>query len=432
MWVGLLGLVTIAVLVALKDAPAEHAPLTAAPPNGPRGNPLSLASVPLPKPSRVGVATTPPPIRGADAPCSAVAATSVSSSGPLTQEAQTALEAQRRQVLENTVAALSTSANPQAQAVALLLRPLVTELDRLRREIDLAHCASKDCATAAASSVTPPRVREFDAAAQVAFDELARMAAQSSDPRIYALAFHVCGQAGESGVAACRLISAEQWARLDPDNAVPWGFVAAAANKRIDTAAVAEAMYRIAHARGSKVGFGVLPSLVLAHAPHQEALLGSTFQVVSSAMDVEATWFARGAYQTINQFCRAGATLDANRAQVCSQIADVMTTRSDTLMERTVGAGIGRRMGWPAERLDAIKEEDRVLTQVVADLLGDPVEQSCAGERKLLAYMRSMGTDGEIGAMRRLAGQTPALEPSNLGVRGGDSGQRASYPAQPK
>ena len=50
-------------------------------------------------------------------------------------------------------------------------------------------------------------------------ESLARFAATTPDPAAYALAYRMCGS-GRLRDGACGMLSAEQWARLDPGNAV--------------------------------------------------------------------------------------------------------------------------------------------------------------------------------------------------------------------
>ena len=57
-------------------------------------------------------------------------------------------------------------------------------------------------------------------------DELARHAAQSSNPRLYALAFNMCRSPTWRPV--CSSLSSRQWARIDPENGAPWLFAAEA------------------------------------------------------------------------------------------------------------------------------------------------------------------------------------------------------------
>ncbi len=322
---------------------------------------------------------------------------------------------------------MSTSADPLAKATALLLKPLIADLERIQKEVGVLPCESKDCLLAAAATAGASWMSKPDAGAQAAFDELARMAAGNPDPRIYALAFHACGVYKAERVGACQLISAEQWARLDADNAVPWNFVAAQARQRNDDATVREAMHRIGQARRSHVGWGDTLKLVIDHAPADEALLEGSLALVGSVVSVQASWVLPG-YQAITQFCKSEAVLDGNRRQTCSAIAEVLTEKSDTMLEQAIGTGIGQRAGWPEARVEALKKERDEVTQAMGLLTNQISEPICADFRQSLDNFRQMGIDGEMGAMRRWVAQSPPI----LRARGGDRAKAASYPEQGK
>ena len=44
-----------------------------------------------------------------------------------------------------------------------------------------------------------------------------------------------------------------------------------------------------------------------------------------------------------------------------------MIEHGDTLMEHGIGIGLARRAGWPAERVDALAEEQRLLSEAFVD-----------------------------------------------------------------
>jgi hypothetical protein len=98
-----------------------------------------------------------------------------------------------------------------------------------------------------------PRIR---AAARLARDErdaLALAARQGSDPAVYAMAMQACLRGGPAPASPpCAALSAEQMARLDPDNVVPWLHVAVQAAQRQDAQGVAEAVYRASLAHVSR------------------------------------------------------------------------------------------------------------------------------------------------------------------------------------
>ncbi len=361
-----------------------------------RGARPPIASVPLPAPA----VRSPPDAEDGNA-CGIEPARAAS--WPLAEAAHPAGEARGAQVIEQTLSAMQNSSDPRARAAGLVLKPLIAELETLRRDNPAEPCEARNCVPVPPTPAAAGRAAaQADADAATLFDAVARMAASSTDPGVYAIAFHACnGPIAQRG-GACQLITAAQWARLDPGNAVPWAFVAAAAQGQGDAATVNEAMHQIAQARRSHHGWGVLPGLVLDHAPAAAQALEATHQLLVSAIGVEAAWVIPG-YQTISPFCKAEALADTNRREICRQIAEVLAEQSDTLLDRSFGASIGKRVGWPAERTDAMRAEFAALSQTVADAGVDPDRPTCAALRRSVDYIRSVGADGELGAMRRLA-----------------------------
>ncbi len=327
-------------------------------------------------------------------------------SAPLPEASNAAGEARAAQVLEQTLAAMQTSADPRARAAGLVLKPLIAELETVRKDNPVAPCEARNCIPIPppATPAGRPSMAMPDAESAGPFDAVARLAASSTDPRVYAIAFHACSgpNTHTQRGGACQLITAAQWARLDPGNAVPWAFVAAAAQAQGDVAALNEAMHQIAQARHSRHGWGELPGLVLAHAPADAPALKATYELIVSVIGVEATWVIPS-YQTISPFCKAEALADTNRRETCGRIAELLAEHSDTLLDRSFGASIGKRVGWLSERTDAMQAEFATLSQKVADAGVDPDQPTCAALRRSVDYLRSVEADGELGAMRRLA-----------------------------
>ena len=400
------------------DKATATATATAQPGDRPATKP-SIASVQLPPPGPVDPAVATAVDHAA---CGIEPARAASA--PLAAADVAAREERAARALEQTLAAMHQSANPRARAAALMLKPLIAELERAQTDSPSAACEPSGCVPIPrpAAAVAQARAARPDAAADASIDPLAGMAAATTDPRIYALAFHACDVVNARRAGACQMINAGQWARLDPGNAAPWVYVAAMAQQQGDAATVSEAMHQIAQANRSDHGWGVLPGLVLEHAPTSPLQLEAVHQLLVSTIAVESVWVIPG-YQTISPHCKAELMADPNRRETCGQIAEVLAERSDTLLDRSFGASIGKRVGWPTERTDAIKAEFAALSQAVANMGADPDQPTCAGLRRELDYVRSLGAYGEVGAMRRLAGSGP----SKLGAAGGDKASPAGH-----
>lgn len=247
----------------------------------------------------------------------------------------------------------------------------------------------------------------MEAQATRARDELATLASVRGSPQVYAWAMRACQAQRDEG--ACRLLSADQWARLEPANAVAWLHVAADAQVRRDAAAVAEALYRVAHAPKSDARRGALVSVVLARVPPEADLLARTSLAVDLArLDTRAELPLVAA----SQHCGVNEVRDANRAQVCSGVAELLSRRGSTLAEASLGVSIGERVGWPSERVAAASEERDALSQLgtTPSATSSANPWSCSALTRTLAHLTETSRHGELATLRS------ALKRSNESV----------------
>ena len=301
---------------------------------------------------------------------------------------------------KRVVAALRAEPSELAHAVALWFEMRGTGDEKWRLVVDGASdCDSAECRD---RQQAMPEVSE-------ARDALARMAVSSTDPGVYALAFHTCGGNREG---ACQMLSAEQWARLDPGNAAPWLYMLSTAHKYSDVAMQNEALHRIATAQRSDTGFLAVPGLISAAVPSDETSMFAALNMTVEAFGMEAA-FAIPGYQPLVADCSSVALRDSNRRQTCAAIAEVLVARSDTLLERMIGLRVGQHVGWPAQRIDQLRGEFNAYTQhaeplVMIDYRG--AGASCAQVRRSLEAVHRRAVEGEVGEMRAWvtrSGKTP-------------------------
>ncbi len=231
-------------------------------------------------------------------------------------------------------------------------------------------------------------------------EQLARQAVTTDDARIYALAFRVCGRAPAEG--SCALLNAAQWARLDAGNAEPWLFLLDDAAARNDRAQVDEALFRIGSAARFDDRFQALAGRVVAHAGTSDSDLMAAQLLSIQAIGVAAAQPLP--LQRLTRACGGAALADVNRKQVCDAAAATLGERSDSMLVSMVGASLGRRVGWPTERLVAIRALSVALSEVwPADTKADPrsgISSSCKGVRTTLARLGQMARIGEPQAAR--------------------------------
>lgn len=240
-----------------------------------------------------------------------------------------------------------------------------------------------------------------------ALDALVQKALSSSDPKAYALAFNSCGGERRS-TGACAMLSAAQWARLDPGNLSPWLAMLTDARARQDRAAEDEALHRMATARRSELGTFLLPGLVVNAAPADDASVLAAWAMADEMIGAASAWHLPG-YQHLIGACKGVALRDANRRQTCAAIAEVLSEHADTVLERRFGTLIGARVGWPAERVDRVRGEQaahEAALSASAPLADGRRDLGCARLRRDLDHLRRLARLGETGVLREWVAQS--------------------------
>lgn len=235
----------------------------------------------------------------------------------------------------------------------------------------------------------------------VARDALASMALTTRSAKVYALAMRACQSHRKEGV--CLQLSPEQWARLDPDNAVPWLHVAADAGDRREAPTAAEAFFRVSRATRSDAHWGALTGLVIAKLPPDLPILDKV-ALAGEVLAIEAA--ASVPFVPASQYCSVADVRDANRQQVCAAMAEVLVNKGSSLLDVALGASIGQRVGWPAERLAAVHDERDAITQL-NEQAHSAHRWSCPVLVRTLNQLTEIGQHGELAAMRRALKQSP-------------------------
>lgn len=240
-----------------------------------------------------------------------------------------------------------------------------------------------------------------------ALDALVQKAVSSSDPKAYALAFNSCGGDRRS-TGACPMLSAAQWARLDPGNLSPWLALLAEARARKEAAAEDEALHRMATARRSELDTFLLPGLVVNAAPADDASVLAAWAMADEMIGAASAWHLPG-YQHLIDACKGGALRDANRRQTCAAIAEVLSEHADTVLERRFGTLIGAHVGWPAERVDRVRGEHAAYEaslSATAPSVDGQRGLSCTRLRRDLDHLRRLARLGETGVLREWVAQS--------------------------
>jgi hypothetical protein len=252
-------------------------------------------------------------------------------------------------------------------------------------------------------------------ASQADREDLARLASSSREATVYALALQACrGAEADAGIgvarvgtaaaaaSACLLLSAEQWARLEPDNGAAWLAVAAAAQRHNDGVGFDAAMSRFAGAATidphDGAWLGVVDEGHWRGLPPAAQLMGNAWLIEDAAAR------ALEPYAPAVTWCSRGALADVNRREACARVAGTLADQATTFAGASVGTAIGARVGWPPARLQELLDERDALTAVASDALdGNEREQapfSCAAARHLQVLNGNRARLGERGAAR--------------------------------
>ncbi len=297
---------------------------------------------------------------------------------------------QRDEAVQAILAALDSRPEPRARAAALYFRSARDRIDALAAD----ECRQGGPACAASE----PRRGDRDRAA------LARLAVESADPQVYAWAYRSCAAAARDVAGSCQLVNALQWARLDPTNAEPWFAVAIEARRRRDAAAVDDAMFHVAAAAIHDPGWARAAAQMIAAAPQADGMAVGTWLASLDAIR----------YETLDlgmpepwRYCEARAIANANRRDTCEKIATVLAERSTTLIGRTVGVGLAKKLDWAPARLAVMEQEGEAahaLELREASPPGQPLD--CGNVRRDLSRWVDIARVGEVEALRRRVDST--------------------------
>lgn len=294
------------------------------------------------------------------------------------------LEAPAQKAREQMLSAMERTGDDTERAAALFTKALLVQ--------------QAWAAPAAASGAAPAGPRHPEAV-----DELARMAVSTRSPDVYAWALQACDRRGRDG--PCQMLSTEQWTRLDPGNAAPWLRLAEEAAKRQDTAGVADAMYRASHASSFDTRTLGVVKRAMARLPLDGPAV-SRFIVATELQGMNAVQAPMHA--AVMGHCGKAAMLDANRLQACSAVAELLVHKGQSLVDRMMGVTLAGRAGWPAERLQLLRDEMDAAFQVGLQL--EPAEgrlYACDAIERQMRHYGAVVAAGEWSALQGLVKRSP-------------------------
>lgn len=170
---------------------------------------------------------------------------------------------------------------------------------------------------------------------------LVALALASADPTVLQWALRFCGLRGP--LAACQGLSARIWVQAESDNLMAWLELMHREPQALD-----EALQGMAQAGRVDSAWMRWVAVVLAARPPGLALpvrMAFDGRLISLGVaEFSANWML------LMKACRDEALADARRRGQCGQIARLLAEHSSDLLSASLGQGLGKRLGWPAER----------------------------------------------------------------------------------
>jgi hypothetical protein len=236
---------------------------------------------------------------------------------------------------------------------------------------------------------------------------LAKLADSTTDPRVMVLAREQCHALAAEGASAphCAALTARRVVALDRDNAAAWLALAAE-----ESGATEEALYQASQARRWDdywTSARRFVERVDAKGGLRSMVLVQSLLMVTSVRSIE------GQQIVLNQCSAQRVAADANRHQLCGQLATAMRERAGSLMTLSLAATLGKRLGHP--QADAWREDAQLLTGVLAVQPSDPESQardaqdcSATMPRELLLLSAREGEAPALRALMKASGQNEA------------------------
>ena len=198
-------------------------------------------------------------------------------------------------------------------------------------------------------------------------EALARLATETSDPPVYAMAVQACGFYGgpaTSGPSACDAITAQGWARIDADNAVPLLVTAGQAFAERDRAAMDVAFSQAVQAHRVDSYSEALAQFSEHDIPADATPL-QRYYLLTMLQGYEATW-GQLHHSAALHYCTPAALTDPDIRHRCDQLATLLATSGARVSDVRTAATLARVLGWPAERITALRDEGDAEASVLA------------------------------------------------------------------
>ncbi|MDY0747183.1 hypothetical protein SNE35_21935 [Paucibacter sp. R3-3] len=201
---------------------------------------------------------------------------------------------------------------------------------------------------------------------------------------------------------SCDALTLERWQQLQPENAAPWLASLNKAQAAGDQAGVVDALHHAGQAQVHDSNWAWLAGQVAAVLP-ADTPEGGRMLLLMDVIGREAALLGVTAMAPSTKACSAQELQNANRRQQCEQLADLLTQRSNTVLDLTIGAGLAERMGLPAARIPVTRQAIREAQLKDADDYTVSMERpgACAALRTIGDRLTETAQVGEWPALQR-------------------------------
>ena len=192
-------------------------------------------------------------------------------------------------------------------------------------------------------------------------NNLVLLAMESNDPAVYALALGQCWDADYAMASGpCQGLSWEHWASIDPDNGMPWLWIAARDSRTNDQDGVEQALAKASTARQLESYEARLSATALA------ALPGEVTPLEKAVAGADVMSMVRIATpMALISLCSGSAILQPVRKAQCSAIASAVAKQGSTLIEVVIASRLYDQLDFPQGVRAALAAEAKNARAVV-------------------------------------------------------------------
>ena len=248
--------------------------------------------------------------------------------------------------------------------------------------------------------VAPPDGPLDDSQVRERLGELVRLATTTSDASAYAMAVYTCTPPRVAAYQECGLVSYQQWARLDPDNAVPWLYLAGQAERHLDLRAMESALVQASKAKFSDAHLDQISGLFAAE-PTASIGPGVQFDLAGSLYSIQGG-LPHPPLTTFAHYCGEEMQLYPDRVKTCGDLAATLIEHGHTPIEVLAASRVAERIGWTDPRLARLRDQSDAMRWQIFGAGQAPNYLSLHGCDSLKRLRDYMIVNGEVGEVRQL------------------------------